>query len=754
MHHQMGWKLLLISIAGSALGNAVFAQLPSAAASADSTDSLAEIVVTATKREQSTQAIPAAITAISGDVLAEKGEHSLTDLNATVPGLQVGPNNGDVSISLRGVGHNLFSPAAENSVALHLDGVYLGNAAAGQGAFFDVDRVEVLRGPQGTLYGRNATGGAINVISASPTDDFSGHVSATAGNYETSDIEAVVSGPLVQDTVSGRIGVFYNRRGDGFGHNLYNGDPLDNLNEGGAKVALLIKPDERLRIMLRGDFYGANDSNGLYQFVGEVRQPFPGAPSLSRALGTTFVTNPRDQDSEVTNSRHTNLSGASVQIDYKLNDSLSIKSLSAYRHTVSAYLADLDASPLPISGPLDLDEISGQESEELQLNWRTNSLYVVSGAYFFNGSSHSSIDINSYLSSGIPTSHIPAILPPPFGVFDQIGRTMGVKAGALYTNADWSVTDRMTLGAGLRYSDESKSNVGSEVAFFPNFVTYPKTGYVVVDESRRSHAVTPRFTADFELTSNMNLYGSVSKGFKSGEFIAGTDQYAKPEFVWAYEAGVKGTGFDHHMRGSLGVFYYDYRDLQVQRLLSPLTFLDNVPKGILKGIETEGTILLPAQFAIDGNATYLDTRMIGFSSQDPNVPGNPTRDLTGNRFPYAPTWNVNLGIEKKIGEAAFGQGALRADYQFTSDTFFDVYNSKGTNFRPAYHLLNASYKQTFNGNNWSILLWGKNLTNKVVYLNTTTNKTPNVLVPHAASSLEFANLNEPRTYGITVRYLW
>lgn len=743
--------LLLASAAASSLGATAAAQTVPAPAPTSDAITIGEVVVTATKREQNLKEIPASITALGGDLLARKAQQNVEDLNGSVPGLQVSPLGPQTSVIVRGVGHSLYSAAAENSVALHLDGIYLGDPAAAAGGFFDLDRIEVLRGPQGTLYGRNATGGAINMISGSPTTDFTGHVAATLGNYRRTDVEGVVSGPL-SETVSARFGVFYHRRGEGFGRNLGNGDKLDDLNEGGGKAALQFRPNDRLKILLRGDFYHSDDSYGLYHTAGDVRPPFPGAKSLPELFGAQFPANIRDQISETTNHRNVTADGVSLEINYELTDSLSVKSLTGYRQTITHYIEDLDFSTLPIFGPFSFNATANQKSEELQLNWHSDELYVIAGAYYFTQSTRSHLHISDYLNAGIPQLHIPSILPAPFGMFNQIGK-MEIEAKALYLNADWTVTDRLTLGGGLRYSEESKSNSGSQVAFFPPLV--------VVDDTRDSHALTPRFTANYKLTSDVNIYGSVSRGFKSGEFIAGSNQYAQPEKLWAYEVGLKGTAFERHLGGSLSAFYYDYENLQVQRLQSPLTFLDNVPKGVLKGVEAEATARLPHQFSIDGNLTLLHTRMIGFKSQNPNIIGSPTVDLTGNRFAFAPEIAFNLGVEKRLDEGSFGEGILRVDYQYTGDTYLDIFNSKTAGFRPGYSIWNASYSHTLPGHNWSLLFWGKNLGNKTVFLNNTITNEPDLIIPTVGvvrpfpvASVSLVNLNDPRTFGVTVKYKW
>ena len=714
-----------------------------------------DIVVTATKREQNLRDIPASISALGAGTLQQKVVLNLVDLNATVPGLQVSPNNTDIAINLRGVGHTLFSPSAENSIALHLDGVYLSRPSAGLSAFFDVDRIEVLRGPQGSLYGRNATGGAINIISNGPTSTWSGFGSVLVANYKRVDVEGAVGGPIAGDDLTMRIGGYYHRRIDGFGTNLTNGARVDNLNEYGGKAAIKARLADNLTVTLRGDYYHAKDGFGEYHAFGPVRQPFPGAQPLAELLGGTRAPNVRDTNFDTENRRRMDLWGVSGEVNYRLSDAVSIKSLTAYRRTKSYYQTDVDGTNLPIFSPFFIDSRANQFSEEVQLNVRKGPAYLILGGYYFHEKVRSLNFINSYLT-GLPAFGIPRILPEPFGVFDQRA-TLKTNAKAVFGNLDLTITDRLSVGAGLRYSTERKSNNGFNIAFFPSFEAYPGVGYDTVDASRKSSGTTPNANIKYSITDTLNVYASVSRGFKSGEWISGTSQYARPERVWAYEAGLKGGLFNRALNFSLAGFYYDYTDLQVQRIQTPLSLLENAPGGTLKGIEGEGSLRLPAGFSIDGNFTYLDTKIKGFITQDPNIIGTPTRNLTGNRFPFAPKFTVNAGIEKRLDLGDLGIGVARFDYQHTSKTFLDIFNSTDAAYRPPYAILNASYRQKL-ASGLSVLLWGKNLTDKTVKLYEIDNQIFNLIVrdptgaPVPVAGTAVGNLNEPRTYGVTVRF--
>ena len=715
-----------------------------------------DIVVTATKREQNLKDIPAAISALGSGTLQQKAINNLVDLNATVPGLQISPNNTNIAITIRGVGHALFSPAAENSVALHLDGNYLSRPSAAQAAFFDIDRVEVLRGPQGTLYGRNATGGAVNIISNGPTSEVSGYGSVSFANYQRVDVEGAIGGPIIGDVVTARVGGFYHRRNNGFGTNLATGDDVDDLKEYGGKATIKAKLDEDLTITLRGDYYHAADSFGMYHAFGPVRRPFPGALPLAELLGGFTSPDVRDTNFDAVNHRDADIWGLSGEINWTVNEVVSVRSLTGFRRTDTGYQTDLDGTQLGIFSPFVIESTADQFSEELQVNIKAGDIYAVLGAYYFDETVDSTNRIGSYLASGIPQIGIPRILPAPFGVFNQEAK-LKTRAKAVFGNLDWQVTDALSLGFGLRYSTERKSNRGFNVAFFPNFATYPGVGFDTVDDARKSSGTTPRFTARYALNDAINVYASVSRGFKSGEWIAGTSQYARPERVWAYEAGLKGSLFERRLNVSVAGFYYDYTDLQVQRIQTPLALLENAPGGILKGVEGEVSLRLPADFSIDGNFTYLDTKIKGFITQDPNILGSPTRDLTGNRFAFAPKFAYNVGIEKRIDFGDAGLGVARVDFQHSSTTYLDVFNSREVGYRAPYGILNGSYRHTL-AEGLSLLLWGKNLTNKTIKLYEIANSIPNLIVrdatgaPVPVASTAVGNLNEPRTYGATIRF--
>lgn len=545
------------AFAGCVVGGAAQAQTPTTAPNtpqvqptqpqptlpppAADSNAIQDVVVTAARRSESLKEVPAAVTAVSATTLANQRVESLVDLNAVIPSLQVSQNNGDVSFNIRGVGKPVISPAAENSVALNLDGVYVSRPQAAQSALFDIDRVEVVRGPQGTLYGRNATGGAINIISKAPTDTFGGYSSLTGANYGRVDAETVVSGPIVPGTLDGRIGGYVHRRYEGFGENGFDGNPVDDLYEYGFKGALAYTASPKLHVLLRGDYYANDDAYGLYHYAGPVRNtPAPTSPTIAEILGGRSDTDldSRNTFTNVDNHRKTQAFGASLDTSYKVSDFLELRSITGWRNTRVTYQTDDDGTDLSVADPFHLHAFSQQFSQELQLLYKQGPIDAILGGYYFKEKVTTNYGLGSYLQN------VRQFLPPgATGQYEQIG-ILKTESDAVFLDVRYHLTDRLTLGAGIRYSAETKTNSGFETVFF--------TPYIPAQGSRDSNGTTPRFTADYKLTDTVNVYASIGRGFKSGEWSPGTIQYASPEFVTAYEAGVRGTLLDRRLAVSAG----------------------------------------------------------------------------------------------------------------------------------------------------------------------------------------------------------
>jgi iron complex outermembrane recepter protein len=703
---------------------------------ADAADATGDIVVTATRRAQNLQDIPIAITAVSGEALQNQKITSLLDIQGLVPGLQVARNNAAISFTLRGVGSNFRVQGVDTTVAVHTDGVYISSPNAIQASLFDIDRIEVVKGPQGVLYGRNASGGAINLISRLPTSDLSGYAQATYGNYQDVEVEAAVSGPIVQDRILVRIAGFFRDRG-GYGRNFTLNQDNNDLHEYGAKATVQLKPSDNFQIIVRGDYYRGNDhSQGTDALPGSAPgRPKPCLPSpalclpgktLAESRGGIIAPNPRDTYANIATERDLRVWGVSGEVTLDVTDNIALKSLTGYRYVDSFQQLDQDQTQLSVNDPFVQTVKGGQFSQELQASYRSNGVYAILGGYYFDERRDVFFKLQFPALSFLP--------PPNYRDVAQIGYTQ-TKAYAAFGNVDIDVTSKFTLGLGARYSSEKRGTAGFNVAIFGPGVTLPLT-------ERTFNAFTPRVTLDYKLTPDLTAYASVSKGFKSGQFGVAVAVPAEPEFLWDYEGGLKGRILDGAIRFSLGGFYYDFKNVQLQLFNGPVNVITNAPAGVAYGGEATIDIRLPAAFRLHVDALLEHSEYKGLITDNPNT-GQAKVDLSGNRFPYTPTFSYNVALEKDFELGRLGTGTLRIEDQYNSKTYLDIYQNEVNGFRPSYHIVNVSYRQQFT-DHLSLQLWAKNLTNidRVMASNFGIGPVGNT---------RLVNFNAPRTYGVTLR---
>lgn len=702
----------------------------------EATNDSGDIVVTATRREQNLQDIPIAISAIGSEALQDQKISNVLDMQGIVPGLQINRNNAVTTFTLRGVGTNFRVQGVDNTVALHQDGVYISSSNAAQAAFFDVERIEVVRGPQGVLYGRNASGGAVNIITKLPTREFSGYGLATYGNYDLVELEGAVSGPIVDDKVLVRVGGYYRNR-DGYGRNNTLNEDHNDLDERGVKATLQFKPTDDVNLIVRGDYYKADDnSSGTEALPGSapgrprVCLPTPAAcaPGLTRAetLGGVIATRPRDTNGNVPTRRDLEVWGVSGEGNFDLSGPFGLKTLTAYRKVDAFVQTDQDATRLSVNDPFQQSVKGWQFSQELQLNYTAPGVFGIFGLYYFQERR----DARTFLA-------FPALdfLPPPnFGDVFQLGNNK-TKAFAVFANVDFDLSDRLTVGLGGRYSYERKSTEGFNVTIFGPLRT-------VREVSRDWRAFTPRATLNFEVTPDTNLYASVSRGFKSGQFALATPTPAEPEFLWDYEAGVKGRAFDGKLRYTFGGFYYDFNNLQLQLFSGPVNSITNAPGGEAYGLEASADVDLPAGFRFHGDVTWEKSQYQGLVTDNPNT-GQANVDLSGNTFAYTPEWSYTISLEKDVDFGSAGRGTFRIENQYNGDTYLDIYQNRVNGFRDDYHIINAHYRHEL-PNGFSVLLWGRNLTGEDVIM------ASNFGIGNIGST-RLVNWNPPRTYGITIK---
>lgn len=715
------------------------------ASNADQQSGFGDIVVTAQRRAESVQKIPIAISAIGGDALAQRGATDLTSIGSSVPSLNISEQIGQARITLRGIGVDNISTGAESSVAFNQDGVFFSRSAAALASFYDIQRVEVLRGPQGTLYGRNATGGSVNILTNKPTSDFQGGVSLTGGNYETINAEAYVSGSLT-DTVSARLsGQVQNH--SGYGTNITTGSDIDSKHSQAGRGQLLFQPSSRLSILLGVDYYHSSDRSNTYHYFGPAGFAPDGAPVTPTALllGGVVPTNERNVSSVRDPSTVAEFWGARADISYELSDEVSFRSLTAYRR--SAFMLKTDINPLGVNlFPLDLSEKSNQYSQEFQVNWDTDNNKLVVGAFYLKET------IDGVLAA--PLNLLAVGGPDLFvqGYFS--GGRLKTKAAAAFAQDTYSLTNSLRLTLGARYSWERKTVADQSDFDFDRLYDPANTPRFPVHNDRKTFkSFTPKIGLDFDLARNTLLYASFSKGFKAGTFNLGsTGPALDPEKVDAYEAGIKSTLLNGRLRANISAFYYNYSDLQVGKVQGQLLVLENAAAARNYGLEGEFTLEPVRNFLIGLNASYLHARFRRYVTADQARPagdgatvdenGVPAFDLSGKALPQAPDYTIDLSAQYMF-DLADGSLTLRGESNWSDRVYFSPFNRDAVS-QSAVSTQNAFITYRTNG--------GLRMTGFIRNIGNKTIRASGQVASALLGSPIVGFVKPPRTYGLTLAF--
>lgn len=704
-------------------------QEPAAAGSgAELQVGLQEVVVTARKMSESAQDIPLAIDVLDAATLTERGIVNVQSLQGQLPSIAIGEVNGIAQITSRGLGNDNFAPGSDPSVGLNVDGVVVSQPGAQLGAFFDLERVEVVRGPQGTLYGRNTTGGAINLVTRQPTEDFSGYGTVSAGNYNALTAEGAVSGPLGSDKVRGRL-AFKTDSHDGYGKNLRTGDDIDDANKKAVRGSLLLLPTEQLNIALTGEYTSEHDAN--YQ-IKYLEDSFPGATSPSLRppgpqAGGTFASDPRDLNTDIDPRNDRETISAIATISYFPTDSLTFKSISGYRRYESDSLRDFDGTDAALAAsaiPMQTD----QYTQELQLAYESEALKAVSGLYYYKEELESDIRIgvNPYGPTNLLT-------------ISQNG-TVDTESVAGYANVTYYVTDQLGLNVGGRWSWEKR--IGDA-----NFV---RTGTLFPFHTEGSVTdFTPRAGIEWQPNQDILVYASYAEGQKSGVIASGsTTPILRPEEVTAYEAGIKSTLFARTLRANLSLYRYDIEDLQVSRTLpgtapgSFVTIFENAANARSQGVELELVWQPVPGLQVSSITGYSDATFTEFLTVNPlDGPTGVLEDQKGNRLVQTPEWSSTLGVEYRF-DISNGSLTANAQAQYQSRVFFTPFNDFQTSQEPVTRF-DASLRFDPLDERWFASVWARNLTDELV-------ATTKFVI--ASGRYISGQYTPPLSYGVTVGF--
>jgi len=665
---------------------------------------LQEIVVTAQKRSESLQKVPVAVSAYSGDALTRRQVVDLADLSRIAPGIFVGNQYGTNRLFIRGIGLTSIAVGADPSSAFHVDGVYVGRPSEQSSSFFDVERVEVVRGPQGTLYGRNATGGSVNVITNKPTTTLSGYANLGYGNYNRIQAEGAVSGPLTSDdSLLARVAIQVINR-DGYGKNYYKPDPknnqpaqdIDDENRVSLRAALEYRASDALRFSLIGEYSRERD----HDYANHGFGAYPGYTLEGVLDGYQAITNSRDIISSASEANRRTGYALTGLVNFDLSDHWKFRSISGYRKWNRFNDPDIESTSAPVHGAY-YHETSEQESQEFQLNYESQKLKGIVGLFYY----HEKVGNDTYLDfspQNFCTQAAPCYFPNV--TYRELG-TSDVDAYAAFSQVSYAIFPTVRLTGGIRYSDERRTNVGSYQA--------PLAPLVPLNQAKSWHSVTPKAGIDVDLAKGVLLYGSYTKGFKSGTFNIGQDNPPiDPEHVDAYEAGLKFTGLDRRLELNLAAFLYNYTNLQVNKVIAIRTLTVNAASAKDKGIEASGRFQVNNNLTINGDVTYVDAKFQDFKSTNPIFPSAGEQDLRDYRLPGSYKLGINLGGEQRF-DLSPGQISVRLDASYRSKVYFTEFNQDALSQKGVVKE-DASIRYTTENGLWSATLWVKNLSNKMV----------------------------------------
>ena len=685
---------------------------------------LEEIVVTAQRRTESLQRAPIAISAFSGEQLLAAGIENSLDLQQVVPALVVSDFARSGNVTLRGVGAPFNEgPGADNSVSTYVDGVYQSRFSSAIVELLDIERIEVLRGPQGTLYGRNSTGGAIKYISNEPGNEFGGETSILFGNYDLVRFKAQVDIPLIEDKFLLRAAAMRTTR-DGYTKELSDSsDRHDREDYLGVLLTLKYMPSDTLEIILRGGFSDDNGDISAWKFFDiDPDSLLAGATQIDDPRTVISNTGPRLAPAKSSN--------VSATVNWDLNRAM-LTSITAYTDTsVGPFRYDVDATDIPLinNGQTDtsngLYETARTFTQELLLTSQAQSdLGWGAGVYFILD------DPTWFTGIGLP------LLGIPFIQYDSVTEVEGYAA---FGNVNYDLTEKWRLGVGLRYSSESKKFTSSEYSGFV-LVAGPTTAKNTWD------AWTPKVSLDYALNDDVMFYVSASSGFKSGAFnsVSVGAPAVDPEFNDVVELGVKSMLMNDRLRFNIAAFRYDYKDMQVNGL-DPRditgNLLQNAGEAEIQGVEFEISVLPSERLRLDVNAAWLDAEYVEFLAV---APSGEIVNLAGNRLPNSPEFTANVMAEYTQTMGRWGNLTFRTNYYYSDEKFFSEINAFNAH-QEAYSLWNARISLEPMHGNWSLSVFGNNLTDELV-LSQTINSVGLFGVGYVGM------LNAPRTYGAELR---
>lgn len=749
-----------ISIAALAVAGPAIAQTDSGGA----TGGVSDIIVTAQKRTENAQNVAVAITALSSEDIAASGVTSTEDLRAAVPSLNVTTAVGGFGLPrIRGIGATGQGAGIENPVAVYVDGVYYGSAIGALQSLFDVEQVAVLKGPQGTLFGRNATGGLIQITTRKPTHDYTASARFGYGNYDTVNAAAYVSGGIT-NTVAFSLSGQYENRDKGFGKNLFTGNDVRTDRNYSVRGKLLWEPADGTAVTLSGDLFGRNSVDPAFSTFGR-NSLGQNVPQLIASLGGDSQ---RDIYADFDPVLRARQKGVGLTIDQELGG-INLRSITAYRRTKLRTFFDPDGTVQPRLR-IDNNNYDKQFTQEIDLisdndgpfNWVVGGFYMKSSAGQEPGRT---TGLTTFGGNGYSDDYT----------------DISLESFAGFADGTYELGENTKITAGVRYTYDKRGIDGRRITF--NGATGVTTTTEFADEERTFKKVSWRLSVDHRLSREMMVYASYNRGFRSGTFvpqIATPFSVLEPEVVDAYEIGTKTDLFDRKLRLNVAGYYYDQSAVQVIQVIAGVQNVYNARKGAkIYGIDADLTLQVTDNLRLFGGANWTHARYNEFTDAIISIPypvaagftptsytyvdsktgatvanttclgtfGAPTAqlggnclirgDASGNKLQNTPDVTFSVGGSLDV-PTSIGKFTLAGNYYY-NDGFVGTVDERVK--QASYNTVDMSLTWKDLSDAFYVRLWGKNLTD--AFYRTQIG---------ASNSGDNGTPGTPRTYGLTLGF--
>ncbi len=668
-----------------------------------------EVVVTGLRRSETVLETPASITALGMEELSDKGITDIRDIQYLVPSLQFGEFLGQRQVAIRGIGQFADAPG----VMISVDGVIQSVGSSAGLSQLDLERVEVLRGPQGTLYGRNSTGGAVNYITAKPTDELEGYVRAGFAEFDHATVEGVISGPL-GDSVRFRLAANHLDAGEGWIENLQPGE--DDLMQGNkSNLRLTIEADltDDLSATLS---HGRSEQDGIWDHHAMAVSHFDlgvasGLPALDTQTNppsaVQFTLEPWKMYSRGPVATDREYESTSLTLEWDVGD-ISIKSITAQQDFDNYFFTSADATSIGLFQRM-ADGETETFTQEITVSGVSGDVEWVTGLYYMDD------ERATFSFFDFP---IPALIPLPVPIQLDIKEPYyNTESRSAFLDFTWAVSDRIRLGAGMRRTEEEKEegHTFTILAQFPGGPPVPiveRCGPDLFEQEFDESENTIRASVEYDLNDSSMAYVSYSEGFKVGGVNASDCSPPwNPETVDAYEIGYKASFGDGSSNLRMALFHYDYSDFQVNQVIGIQGFVANAGDAEIDGLELEYTNSLNENWSLNAAVTLLDHEYGTFLNTDTLNAGLGVQDNKGNPLSYAPDTSTNVGISYNTLLSGGGSLSASLDASYRSRVYYREFDNKDDSTDP-YTIMNLNVNWNSSDDMWGVRLFVRNLTDE------------------------------------------